>query len=161
MQNMPITVSLPPVVCSSHCRPSPSPWPGNNWSFLQFCDFIISRIWYKWNLARRDLLESSCITQRTSLELMCVPALWLLWVKNLPASAGDTGDAGSIPGSERSPREGNGNPLQYSFLEGSMDRGDWQATVLEVTKSWIWLSMRTYVFEQLHFFSRLHSANLN
>ena len=44
-------------------------------------------------------------------------------VKNLPVSAGDAGDTGSIPGSERSPGEGNGNPLQYSCLENPMDRG--------------------------------------
>ena len=47
-------------------------------------------------------------------------------VKNLPASAGE---AVSIPGSGRSPREGNGNSLQYSCLENSMDRGAWGATV--------------------------------
>ena len=39
------------------------------------------------------------------------------------------GDLGLIPGSGRSPGEGNGNPLQYSYLENSMDRGDWRATV--------------------------------
>ena len=50
-------------------------------------------------------------------------------VKNLPANAGDTGDAGSIPGLGRYPGEGNGNPLQYSCLENSMDRGTWWATV--------------------------------
>ena len=44
-------------------------------------------------------------------------------VKNPPASAGDTGDAGSIPGSGRSPGEGNDNPLQDSCLENSMNRG--------------------------------------
>ena len=44
-------------------------------------------------------------------------------VKNPPASAGDAGDAGSIPGSGRSPGEGNGNPLKYSCLENCMDRG--------------------------------------
>ena len=44
-----------------------------------------------------------------------------LVVKNPPASAGDAGDPGSISGSERSPGEGNGNPLQYSCLENSMD----------------------------------------
>ena len=43
-------------------------------------------------------------------------------VKNLPANAEDTGDAGSIPGSGRSPGKGNGNPHQYSCLENSMDR---------------------------------------
>ena len=42
-------------------------------------------------------------------------------VKNLPANAGDTGDTSSIPGSRRSPGEGNGNPLKYSCLENSMD----------------------------------------
>ena len=47
----------------------------------------------------------------------------LLVVKNLPASAGDTKDAGSISGSGRSPGEGNGNPLQYSCLKIPVDRG--------------------------------------
>jgi len=51
-------------------------------------------------------------------------------------SAYNAGDSGSIPGSGRSPGEGNGYPLQYSHLENSMDRGDWQATVHGVTKSW-------------------------
>ena len=44
-------------------------------------------------------------------------------------------DPGSIPGLERSPGEGNGNPLQYSCLENSMDRGTWRATVHGVTGS--------------------------
>ena len=56
-------------------------------------------------------------------------------VKNLPANAGDIGDSGLIPGLGRSPREGNGNPLQYSCLENSMDRGVWQATVQGVAKN--------------------------
>ena len=56
-------------------------------------------------------------------------------VKNMPANAGDTRDAGSIPGLGRSPGGGNGNPLQYSCLGNPMDRGAWQATVLEVAKS--------------------------
>ena len=55
-----------------------------------------------------------------------------LVVKNLPASAGDTG---SIPGSGRSPGEGNGNLLQYSCQKNPMDRGPWQAVVHRVTKS--------------------------
>ena len=46
--------------------------------------------------------------------------------KNLP---GNAEDVGLIPGSGRSPGGGNGNPLQYSCLENSMDRGVWQATV--------------------------------
>ena len=44
-------------------------------------------------------------------------------VKNVPASAGDTGDMGLIPGLERSPGGGNGNPLQYSCRDNPMDRG--------------------------------------
>ena len=52
-----------------------------------------------------------------------------LVVKNLPANAGDIRDEGSIPGSRRSPGEGNGNPLQYSCLEIPMDRGAGWATV--------------------------------
>ena len=44
-------------------------------------------------------------------------------------SACNAGDPGSIPGSGRSPGEGNGNPLQYSYLENPTDRGAWQATV--------------------------------
>ena len=56
-------------------------------------------------------------------------------VKNLLASAGNTRDVGSIPGSGRSPGEGNGYPLQYSCLETSMKRGFWQATVHGVTES--------------------------
>ena len=51
-------------------------------------------------------------------------------VKNLPANAGDTRDAGLIPGSGRFPGEGNGNPLQYSCLESSMDRGARQASAI-------------------------------
>ena len=50
-------------------------------------------------------------------------------VKILPASAGDTGDEGSILGLGRSPGEGNGNPLQCSCLENPMDRGFWWAIV--------------------------------
>ena len=50
-------------------------------------------------------------------------------------SACNTGDPGSIPGSGKSPGEGNDNPLQYSCLENSMDRGAWWAVVLGVTKN--------------------------
>ena len=56
----------------------------------------------------------------------------VLVVKNSPANLRD---AGSISGSERSPGEGNGNPLQYSCLEKSMDRGTWQAPVHGVAES--------------------------
>ena len=48
-------------------------------------------------------------------------------VKNLPANAADTVDTGLTPGSGRSPRERNGYPLEYSYLENPMDRGAWWA----------------------------------
>ena len=62
------------------------------------------------------------------------------------ASAYNAGDLGLIPGSGRSPREGNGNPLQYSCLENPMDRGAWEATVHGVTKSRTQLSDFTFTF---------------
>ena len=61
-------------------------------------------------------------------------------IKNLPASVGDAGVAGSIPGPGRFPGVGNGNPSQYSCLENSMDRKAWWATVHGVTKNWTRLS---------------------
>jgi len=66
-------------------------------------------------------------------------------------SAYNAGDPGSIPGSGRSPGEGNGNPLQYSCLENPMDRGAWWATVHGVTKSRTRLS---------NFFLRKHIFNI-
>ena len=57
----------------------------------------------------------------------------VLVIKNLPANAGDTG---SIPRSGISPGGGNGNLLQYSYLENPMDRGAWWTTVHRVKKNW-------------------------
>ena len=57
--------------------------------------------------------------------------------KELPASAGDTIDVGSIPGSGGSPGGGNGNPPQYSGLENPMDGGAWPAVVHRVATSWM------------------------
>ena len=56
-------------------------------------------------------------------------------VKNPPANAGDARDADSIPGSGRSPGGGNSNPLQYTCLKNTMDKGAWQATVHGIAKS--------------------------
>ena len=60
-----------------------------------------------------------------------------LVVKNLPAKAGDARDVDSIPGSGRSPGEGNGSPLQYSCLENPIDGGTKRATVHRVAQSQI------------------------
>ena len=56
-------------------------------------------------------------------------------VKNLPASARDIRDMGSVPGSRRSPGQGHGNPLQYSCLENPTDGGAWRAAVHGVAES--------------------------
>ena len=61
-------------------------------------------------------------------------------LKNRPVNAGDVG---SIPGSVRSPGEGNGNPLQYSCLGNPTDRGARKVTVHGVAKSWMQLSIST------------------
>ena len=71
-----------------------------------------------------------------------------LVIKNPPGRAGDTREASSIPGTGRSPGEGNGNPLQYSCLENLMDREAWWATVHGVTKRRTQLS--THINEFLH-----------
>ena len=60
----------------------------------------------------------------------------------LPCSS--NGEPGSIPGLGRASGEGNGNPVQYSCLENSMDRGAWWATVCGVVKSWTQLSTNTH-----------------
>ena len=76
-----------------------------------------------------------------------------LVVKNLPANAGDES---SLPGSGRSTGGGNGNPLLYSCLENSMDRGVWWATVHGAAKSqrWLkWLSMYIYT----HIYIYIHT----
>ena len=55
-------------------------------------------------------------------------------VKNPPANSEDIRDGGSIPGLGRSPRKGNGNPLQYFCLENPMDREAWQGIILGFAK---------------------------
>ena len=66
-------------------------------------------------------------------------------------SACNEGDSGMIPGSGRSPGEGNGNPLQYSCLENSMDKGTWQTTVPVVIKSWTQLTtIHTHTHTHTH-----------
>ena len=82
---------------------------------------------------------------------------WCLWIEvNTRGEGGsdgkpsvyNAGDPGSSPGLGRSPGEGNGNPLQYYYLENPMDRGAWQAAVYGVAKSRTWLT-------SLHFTSIL------
>ena len=71
-------------------------------------------------------------------------------IKNLPAKEGDARDGGLISGSRPSGVE-NSNPLQYSCLENSMERGAWRVTVQGVAKSWTCLSTHTFIGNITHF----------
>ena len=72
----------------------------------------------------------------TSLFLHVLSVTWIMgcswWLSSKDSVLANEGDAGLIPGSGRSPGEGNGNPLQYSCLGNPMDRGAWWATVHRV-----------------------------
>ena len=98
----------------------------------------------------RDRVEGKVIKIGTFVEV----SGWDVWCFTFlyggsdgKASAYNAGDLGLIPGSERSPGEGNGNPLQYSCLENPMDRGAWWATVHGVAKSQTRLSNFTFSFQ--------------
>ena len=82
-------------------------------------------------------------------------------VKNPPAKAGDTRDAGLILGLVRSSGVGNGNPLRYSCpLQYSMDRGAWKATVHGVAKSWTQLSnIYTHTHKHKYMFGFIAYSN--
>ena len=102
------------------------------WSGLSFpplMDHILSELFtmicLSW-IAQHSMVHSF-------IELPKELCMMTLVVKNLPANAGDSG---SIPGSGRSPGEGDDNPLQYCSLENPMDRGAWKATVHGATKNW-------------------------
>ena len=75
-------------------------------------------------------------------------------------SACNAGDPGSIPGSGRSPGEGNGNSLQYSCLENSKDREVWQATIQGIAKSRIWLTHTHTHTHTLVFCDQAHKLRL-
>ena len=79
-------------------------------------------------------LQSLCLVgNKTNYQKIKIPSLVAQMVEESDCNAGDLG---WIPGSGRSPGEGNGNPLQYSCLGNPMDRGAWRVTVHEDAKSW-------------------------
>ena len=96
----------------------------------------------------------------TGNDYFCMPTYLLGFpsgsvVKDLPANVGHVG---LIPGSGRSPGEGNGLPLQYSCLGNPMDRGAWQATVHRVTMSQTGLSNQTTATYLLYYFNWLQQS---
>ena len=80
----------------------------------------------------------------------------VLMVKNPPANAGDARDMVLIPESERSPRVGNGHPLQYSWLGNPIDRGAWRATVHGIAKSRTQLSKTTTIILYIYMYIHTH-----
>ena len=104
---------------------------------------LVDFVWFGWHglemkLQLNILCNFVCILNCLTLRLLYYrvrASQVVLVVKNLPANTGDLRDPGSVPGSGRSPGEGNGDPLQYSCLENPMDRGAWWATVHGVAKS--------------------------
>ena len=85
------------------------------------------------DILRRQLVEDR--TTRFHQQILCWDNKGFPGGSEVKASAWNVGDPGSIPGSGRSPGEGNGTPLQYSSLENPMEGGAWQATVHWVAKS--------------------------
>ena len=106
---------------------------------------------YTWNILNGQPTRTYCIAHGTLLNVMWQPGWEGSWERmyicmGFPCSADckesayHAGDTGLIPGSGGSPEGGNGNPLQHSHLEKSMNRGAWRATVQGVANSQTWLS---------------------
>ena len=85
-------------------------------------------------------------------------APWLPWWLSSKESACNVGEKGLIPGLGRSPGEENGNSLQYSYLEDSMDRGTWRAAVHWVPKSWTQPSDRAPMVTAEHVYKGISAA---
>ena len=128
-------------------------WP-KHWSFSfsnslsnENSGFISFRIdWFLFVLqgSFKSLLQHHnskvSILQCSAFVMIQLSYPWLPGNSKGTESACNAGDLSSVPEWGRSPGEGHGNPLQYSCLENSMDRGAWQATVHGVTKNWTPLS---------------------
>ena len=100
----------------------------------------------KTRLCKENLTLKNCLL--LTVVLLLTPGLpWWLSGKEFVDNAGDEG---SIPGSGRFPGERNGNPLQYSCLENPTDRGAWQTTVHQVTKSQTQLSTHALIIIRIY-----------
>ena len=121
-------------------------------NFVKEVSKLLTYISYLW-FPTSTWFYSSLLDNISDLHCAKPNIIWasqvVLVVKNPPANAGDIWDAGSNPGLGRSPGEGNGNSLQYSCLENSMDREAWWAIVHRVAKSQTqlkWLSMHNIIY---------------
>ena len=107
---------------------------------VNFLLFSLLKVYMSNHLGVELLLRYYSLLKTT----LDIPTLALPGGSEGKESACSAGDLGLSPGLGRSPGEGNGNPVQYSRLENSMDRGDWQATVHGVAKSRTQLSTNTH-----------------
>ena len=108
-------------------------WKFMKWNFMQFIHIFRLKLQYL-----------------ISAKYIFVDQMFFITDSNSKESACNAGDPSSIPGSGRSPGEGNGYPLHYSCLENSVDRGDWQAAVHGVTKSQHDWATNTFTFWDVH-----------
>ena len=90
-----------------------------------FCCLMVCELMNSIHTSRHAYWGCVCVCVVVVVVVVVRASQVLLVVKNPPANVGDIRDAGSIPGSGRSPGGGNSNPLQYSSLENPMDRGAW------------------------------------
>ena len=113
-----------------------------DWIGLPHCRQLLYHLSHQGSQLITGMVSAKFLWHQGSLLIFAGPYSW----KGFPAgsdgkeSACKAGDLGLIPGLGRSPREGNGYPLQYSCLGNSMYRGAWQSTVYGVTKSRTWLN---------------------
>ena len=131
VQRASLATCLPPAATSCHHPPpsAPAPVPPNTPHWSPFPKSYLPPT-TSLCLSQNNLLQRQPHWYNSSIYGLAFPGGSV--VKNPPANARK---AGLIPGSGRSPGEGNGDPLQFSCLENPMDRGAWQATVYVVTNS--------------------------
>ena len=148
-----------------HCTSCPTWTPQSlSWSFQEYFQFLALHPFIQhaqenpssWTLPP-SVIFISLSWERFYRNIHIMPfwgisqvSQWFKKKKKSPANAGDTRDAGSIPGSGRFPGVGNGNPPQYSFLENSMDTGAWWAPIHRIAKSWTQLSTCTHTHTHTH-----------
>ena len=151
------------AVVSSCKPPSHKPvFPGIYWKCFLLASYIdcVYLSWYLHNYIKVAFLPI-CFFQKTLDFLKKDYSVFFVFSGSPGGSDGkestcNAGNLGSVPGSERSPREGNGYPLHYSYLENPMDRGACRATVHGVTKSWTRLSD---IFTTCHVFFVSSASN--
>ena len=125
-------------------RHLPLPFPlGNNMAARSACWSRCSGLELVSKAQRPEIFSRADIRWLTEGRLVSLPSQGFPGGSDSKEAACNAGDLNLIPGWERSPGEGNGYPVQYSYLENSMDKAAWWATVCGVSKSWTQLKRLT------------------